>query len=116
MCHVLIIEDDPIAAADIRATLLQAGASSFDFADSEGAALQAARRTRPTVITADVMLCAGQGPAAVRAIEAELGPTPVIYITASPDQCEKGKAAAVLEKPFGAGELTAAFRAAAHLG
>jgi CheY-like chemotaxis protein len=116
MCHVLIIEDDPIAAADIHETLQQAGASSFDFADSERAAVEAARRARPAVITADVMLSSGYRPAAVRAIEAELGPTPVIYITASPDRCGDAEAAAILEKPFGPAQLAAAFRAAASFG
>jgi len=110
MCHVLIIEDDAIAAIDIRDTLRSAGATSFSFAATEREAMEAARSARPAVVTADVMLSAGSGTEAVRAIEAELGPLPVIFITATPHQCEGESAHPVIEKPFRTDELANLFR------
>jgi CheY-like chemotaxis protein len=109
MCHVLIIEDDAIAALDIRDTLAGVGATSFAFAASVREAIQSARRRVPGVITADVMLCDGSGVTAVQSIEAELGPMPVIFITGTPDQCEDRGVHPVIEKPFRADQLAALF-------
>ncbi len=113
MCHVLIIEDDAIAALDVMQTLRGEGATSFSFADTEREAVRCAQEMRPAVITSDVMLASGSGPGAVYAIEAELGPLPVIFITATPDQCEPCGPHPVLEKPFGASHLAAVFRSVA---
>lgn len=110
MCHVLIIEDDAVAAIDVRQTLECVGATSFSFADSEDEALELARETPPAVVTADVMLLKGSGVAAVRRIEAELGPLPAIFITATPGECE-GCHHDVIEKPFSTDRLMALFRA-----
>ena len=109
MCHVLIIEDDAIAAPDIRDTLKGAGATSFSFAESEREALRVARQTRPDLITSDVMLASGSGPRAVMSIRAEMGPCPVIFITATPDQCEPCEGHFVMEKPFGSDRLKEIF-------
>ena len=110
MCHVLIIEDDAIAAYDIRGTLKAAGATSFGIAATEREAIDCAREMRPGVITSDVMLERGSGPAAVEVIQAEFGPIPVIFITATPDQCTARMAHQVLEKPFDPLHLTQAFK------
>ncbi len=115
MCHVLIIEDDAIAAMDIQGVLRGEGATSFSFATTEREAVQCARDQRPALITSDVMLARGSGPAAVRTILAECGPTPVIFITATPDQCDSCKSTPVLEKPFSSERLGSEFRAAAPL-
>ncbi len=111
MCHVLIIEDDPLAAMDIRATVRSAGATSFSFADTHRDAVESARETRPEVIISDVMLSSGFGPEAVRAIYAELGEIPAIFITATPEQCRGCAPDRVLEKPFSVGRLTTLFHA-----
>ena len=115
MCHVLIIEDDAIAAYDIRDTLRGEGATSFAFAATEREALDCAREARPALITSDVMLGAGSGPAAVRVILSEIGPMPVIFITATPQECADCGPYHVLEKPFSADRLAAVFRAMAPL-
>jgi CheY-like chemotaxis protein len=115
MCHVLIIEDDALAALDIRHTLEAAGATSFSFAASEREALEEARSRRPAVITSDVMLGDSSGVAAVRSIAAELGPVPIIFITGTPDHCDGCPARAVIEKPFDAGILASVFRDCAPL-
>ncbi|HEY2710656.1 MAG TPA: response regulator [Caulobacteraceae bacterium] len=115
MCHVLIIEDDAIAAIDIKETLQSAGATSFAFATTEREAIDCAREERPALITCDVMLACGFGPSAVHTIEAALGPLPVIFITATPDQCGDCDPHPVLEKPFNTNVLASLFREAAHV-
>ena len=110
MCHVLIIEDDAIAATDIQSTISMAGATSFSFADTERAALRCARESLPAVIISDVMLATGSGPEAVNAILAEHGPIPAIYITAVPEECPANAVDHVLEKPFSTSALVSLFR------
>lgn len=87
MCHVLIIEDDALIALDLQEMLEAAGAQSFSFADSQAEAIAEARARRPDVIASDVLLREGSGPEAVKAIQAEMGPLPVFYITGTPDAC-----------------------------
>ena len=113
MCHVLIIEDDAVAAYDIRDTLKGEGATSFSFASTEREAIACAREEHPAFITSDVMLGSGSGPSAVRAILAERGPMPVIFITATPQECSDWDGRHVLEKPFDAVHLAAMFRSLA---
>jgi CheY-like chemotaxis protein len=87
MCHVLIIEDEVLVALDLQDCLAAVGATSFAFAETEGEAVDEARRRRPTLITSDVQLRSGTGPRAVAAIHQQLGPLPTIFITATPDAC-----------------------------
>lgn len=87
MCHVLIIEDEPLIAMDIQMMLEDAGATSFDIADTEEAAVAAAVAHRPELITSDVRLLEGTGPLAVAEIHRRLGLVPVIFISGTPDQC-----------------------------
>ena len=42
MCHVLIIEDEPLVAMLLRELLEDEGATSFSFADTQDSALAAA--------------------------------------------------------------------------
>ena len=109
MCHVLIIEDDAIAALDICSTLKAAGATSFSFAETERDAVRSAREARPGLITSDVMLASGSGPRAVEQIHDEIGPCPVIFITATPDQCDPCEHSRILEKPFVTDQLRTLF-------
>ena len=115
MCHLLIIEDDAIAAYDIRDTLQAEGATTFSFAATEIEAISCAREQRPAVITSDVMLSRGSGPRAVHRILGEPGPLPVVFITATPEQCVDCGDFQVLEKPFNAGHLAQVFRDMAPL-
>ena len=100
MCHVLIIEDDAIAALDIQGVLSGAGVHTFSFADTERGAVMAARARHPDFITSDVMLSSGFGHMAVRLIQAELGEIPTVFITATPEQCAGCPPDRVLAKPF----------------
>lgn len=72
MCHVLIIEDEALAAVDIEGVLRRVGATSFAFADTEQAAVHEARAKKPPVIISDVMLASGSGPSAVKTITSTL--------------------------------------------
>lgn len=113
MCHVLIIEDEPMIAMSIEAALKDVGADSFDFATTEDDAVAAARRHRPDVITSDVALLTGTGPHAVRAIHAEMGGIPVIFVTATPRDCVPcDPPGSILTKPFSEPRLHEAFRKA----
>jgi CheY-like chemotaxis protein len=111
MCHVLIIEDEALIALGIQTLLENAGASSVAFAETEQEAVEAVRRKRPAVITSDVNLRIGTGPKAVEAIHAEHGPIPVIYITASPEQCAGCPVDYVFSKPMDEDRVEALFRA-----
>lgn len=51
-------------------------------------AVAAARDRSPALITSDVKLLHGTGPRAVTEILARLGPLPVLFITATPEECE----------------------------
>jgi DNA-binding response OmpR family regulator len=110
MCHVLVIEDEPLIAEMICDFLEAEGATSFSVAASEDAAREMADRQVPTVITSDVRLAKGYGPRAVEAIRAIHGEVPTIFITALPDECKPcDHAIAIIQKPFTARQLTGAF-------
>ncbi|GAA0317029.1 hypothetical protein GCM10009087_29260 [Sphingomonas oligophenolica] len=114
MCHVLIIEDETLIALDLQDMLASAGATTFSFAETENEALDAARARRPDVIMSDVILREGTGPRAVEVIQEEMGPLPVIFITATPESCSPCEPSAViLGKPITNAAVRAAFKAVA---
>jgi CheY-like chemotaxis protein len=111
--HVLIIEDEPLIAMSIQNALEDAGATSFHIVQKEADAVNSARLQRPTFITSDVQLKEGNGPAAVKTIRHELGDIPVIFVTATPEQCMPcNPPGSILAKPFENDDLERAFRAA----
>ena len=55
---------------------------------TEDEALASALARRPSIITSDVKLVEGTGPQAVRRIHEQLGAVPVIFITATPEDCK----------------------------
>lgn len=113
MCHVLIIEDEPLVAAYVGELVKEAGASSLAFAATERAAVASAHAEKPAVIVSDVELTEGTGPRAVDAIVESLGPIPVIFITGTPDGCELGPfVVAILKKPVQAATVLTTFRQA----
>ena len=63
LIHVLIIEDEPIIALDLEWLLEGEGAASFSFAASQDEVIACARMHRPDLITSDVTLAGGTGPA-----------------------------------------------------
>ena len=110
MCHVLIIEDEPLIAMVIQDLLEAGGATSFAFADSQDEAVSAAIARPPAFITSDVKLLKGTGPLAIVAIRILLGPVPVVFITGTPDECEPCDAACrIFRKPFDHEKVLRAF-------
>lgn len=111
MCHVLIIEDEPLIAMQIEMAAADEGATSVDIATTQDEALTAALARPPDVITADVRLIEGTGPLAVVEITDRLGQRPVIYITGNPEICTPRVASSVLlTKPVSNQSLRNALR------
>jgi CheY-like chemotaxis protein len=111
MCHVLIIEDEWLIADLLMSLAEEAGATSTAIAITEDEAVAAARDQLPSIILSDVNLQAGTGPDAVRTIIAEAGHIPVIFITATPEQCRPDDPPGlVLRKPVLRHNVLNAFR------
>jgi DNA-binding NarL/FixJ family response regulator len=85
--HVLIIEDETLVAIDLWDML----ATSFDFAVTEAEAIASARQRVPDLITSDVLLLEGTGPAAVKEIHRHYSNVPVLFITGTRDAFEPCK-------------------------
>lgn len=101
--RVLIIEDEPIIAMDLRQLVEAAGHRVVGVAASEDAAIAIAERERPGLVLADVNLGAGgDGASAVARIMARHA-VPVIFVTAYPERLLTGhgtEPAFVIAKPF----------------
>lgn len=111
MCHVLIIEDEPLIALDLEELLGRWGALTFSFAESQRGAIDASRKIRPDFIVSDVSLPEGSGPLAVQAIRGELGPIPAIFVTATPEACAPcDPPGQIFRKPMDRPAIGAAFR------
>lgn len=111
LCHVLIIEDEPLIALDLEDLLQAYGAVTFSFAESQRSAIEASREQRPDFILSDVSLIEGTGPLAVQAIQGEHGDIPVIFVTATPDACSPcAPPGRVFHKPMDRPAIGAAFR------
>ena len=116
MCHVLIIEDEWLIAEHISGLAENGGATSVRIAVTECEAVQAAREQRPSIIMSDVRLLEGSGPMAVIKILDECGPIPVIFITATPEDCRPCEpSAVVLTKPINNAAVVSTFRRLAPL-
>jgi CheY-like chemotaxis protein/DNA-directed RNA polymerase specialized sigma24 family protein len=101
--RVLIIEDEPIIAMDLRQLVEGAGHRVVGVAASEDAAVAIAEHEQPGLVLADVNLGAGgDGAAAVARIMARHA-VPVIFVTAYPERLLTGlgvEPAFVIPKPF----------------
>lgn len=110
MCHVLIVEDEPLIALDLESLLADQGATSFSFAASEAEAVSEAFDRQPDLITSDVTLLEGTGPSAVRTIRAALGAIPVIFVSAlAIEQIDDDATTRALLKPLNRAALITAF-------
>lgn len=115
MCHVLIIEDELFVAMQIEDVLSREGATSFEIVATEKAAVTAALANEPAIITSDVKLMEGTGPAAIHEIHRQLGPIPVIFITGTPEDCKPcNPPGLIVRKPFREAAVKAAFHELAH--
>jgi CheY-like chemotaxis protein len=110
--HALVIEDEPLIAMAIEDVLKACGFKSFDFAVSAQAALDAASRRCPDLITSDVKLNPGCGIEAVQSICSRTE-IPVVFITGNGTEARlRSPDHRVLDKPFDDEALTAAVSAA----
>lgn len=111
MCHVLVIEDEPMIAMLLQDIFEEAGATSFAFAATERDAVALAVEHTPALIASDVRLLEGTGPQAVQQIHQRLGKVPVMFITATPQDCEPcNPPGVVLLKPLNIGQVRSVFQ------
>jgi CheY-like chemotaxis protein len=101
--QVLIIEDEPVIAADIEALVRELGHQVLDIAATRQEAVAAARRETPGLVLADIQLADGSsGVDAARDILADID-APVIFITAFPERLltgERPEPTFLITKPF----------------
>jgi CheY-like chemotaxis protein len=100
---VLIIEDEPVIAADLAALVEEIGHRVAGIASTRTEAVAAVSREKPGLVLADIQLADGSsGIDAVRDILAEID-VPVIFITAFPERLLTGdrpEPAFLITKPF----------------
>ena len=101
--NVLIIEDEPIIAADIEGLVEDLGHSVDAIAATRSSAVQAVKDKKPGLVLADVQLADGSsGIDAVSDILKDYD-VPIIFITAFPERLltgEKAEPAYLISKPF----------------
>jgi DNA-directed RNA polymerase specialized sigma24 family protein len=101
--EVLIIEDEPVIAADVEALVRELGHRVSDIVATRQEAVEAARREAPGLVLADIQLADGSsGVDAVKDILAEHD-APVIFITAFPERLltgERPEPTFLITKPF----------------
>jgi DNA-directed RNA polymerase specialized sigma24 family protein len=101
--EVLIIEDEPVIAADIEALVLDLGHTVTAVAATRAEAVAAVKARRPGIVLADIQLADGSsGIDAVNDILKGIH-VPVIFITAFPERLltgDKPEPAFLITKPF----------------
>jgi CheY-like chemotaxis protein/DNA-directed RNA polymerase specialized sigma24 family protein len=106
--RVLIIEDEPIIALDIAATVRQSGHTVVGIASTHRDAVEAAGRETPELILADIQLADdSSGLEAVQEILRDRY-VPVVFITAFPERLLTGtrpEPTFLITKPFDADTL-----------
>ncbi len=100
---VLIIEDEPVIAADIEALVRELGHSVVDIAATRTEAVEAVANKMPGLVLADIQLADGSsGIDAVKDILVRYD-VPVIFITAFPERLltgERPEPTFLITKPF----------------
>ena len=102
--RVLVIEDEPIIALDLKRLVAEAGHSVTGVARDHRTAVRLGTTERPDLIMADVQLVGGSsGISAVNELRASLGDIPVIFVTAFPERLltgERPEPAFLIAKPY----------------
>ena len=101
--EVLIIEDEPVIAADIEALVRDLGHRVLDIAATRGEARESVARHTPGLVLADIQLA--DGSSGIDAVKDILGRfnVPVIFITAFPERLltgERPEPTFLITKPF----------------
>lgn len=101
--RVLIIEDEPIISLDLQSIVREMGHRVVAVATTRDEAVNAARRSEPGLVLADIKLADGSsGIDAVRQILSELT-VPIVFITAYPERLltgERPEPTFLVTKPF----------------
>ena len=101
---IMIIEDEAIIAMDIQSIVADMGHLATGVARTRKEAVMLGKSERPDLILADIQLADNSsGIDAVNDLLAELGPLPVIFITAFPERLltgDKPEPAFLITKPF----------------
>jgi DNA-directed RNA polymerase specialized sigma24 family protein len=101
--EVLIIEDEPVIAADIEALVRELGHNVLDIAATRSEAAAAVAKRAPGLVLADIQLADGSsGIDAVKDILGQMN-VPVIFITAFPERLltgERPEPTFLITKPF----------------
>jgi CheY-like chemotaxis protein/DNA-directed RNA polymerase specialized sigma24 family protein len=109
--RVLIIEDEPVIALELRSIVESLGHTIVGTADRERDAIDIATRSSPDLVLADIQLRGSDsGIEAVREILKKLT-VPVIFITAFPERLLTGQGVEptfILSKPYDPGSVRAA--------
>jgi CheY-like chemotaxis protein len=100
---VLIIEDEPVIAADIEALVRELGHTVVDIAATRTEAVAAVASKMPGLVLADIQLA--DGSSGIDAVKDILGryDVPVIFITAFPERLltgERPEPTFLITKPF----------------
>lgn len=100
---ILVIEDEPVIALDLKRLVEACGHRVVGIAASEAQAVRLAQNRQPGLILADINLGrGGDGSVAVARIQQAM-PVPVIFVTAYPERlltAEGVEPAFVISKPF----------------
>jgi DNA-directed RNA polymerase specialized sigma24 family protein len=101
---ILIIEDEPIIAADISAIVTELGHSVTGIGRTHKSAVEIGQKVRPDMILADIQLADNSsGIDAVNDLLKLIGDVPVIFITAFPERLltgERPEPAFLISKPY----------------
>jgi PAS domain S-box-containing protein len=117
--RVLIVEDEPIVALDLKQELEQLGCDVVGVAESAEEAMTAAELCRPDIALMDVRIIgAMDGIETAKALRAK-HQVPAVFLTSYADESTISRAArelpyGYLTKPFQSGELKATLRVALH--
>ena len=116
--RVLIIEDEPVIALELKSIVESLGHSVVGTADREKEAVAIADRASPNLVLADIQLRGeDSGIEAVRRI-LEKHNVPVIFITAYPERLLTGKGVEptfIISKPYDPSMVRAAVSQALHV-
>ena len=109
--NVLIIEDEPIIAADIEELVRSLGHTVDNIAATHSEAVAMAKDMKPGIVLADIQLA--DGSSGIDAVDDILGEydVPVIFITAFPERLltgDKPEPAYLISKPFKPSNVKAA--------
>lgn len=110
--QILVIEDEPIIAADISRIVELAGHNVTGVGRTRDEAVALGKSSQPDLILADIQLADGSsGIDAVQDLLQEFGGMPVIFITAFPERLLTGnrpEPAFLISKPYNDSHVTSA--------